>query len=495
MNFNKFHSNKAVALIIVIFAMLLFAVLGWTLAIMQSTDFEANLRNLDSERALGLAEAGANWTLRELVGDPNFFTATISAQQDSDCSDSTDWRTHSLSPGQYQVCCRLPTATEEAGRVIESEGYMSWVSNYRAMRKVKLLVKTGSLTNALQTQVADAADPQKGLFNWYPARSGHWIGIEGNIEAGHYEGDGDGIYDELGEDYDPPPPPLLPPDILLPRNDRRVFTISYPSITSTDNNGMKWFYNNASNHWPDPSTRTITADATVEVAGSRLRVAQAGFFRVADRDEVIIRRTDVPATSKWDDNNWTVITNVANGPTWSRADVSPAVSWPGSVSIILVKRFYQPNYNNQNWYIGGQIDGGTTPADTLIDVRNNNVEMRNTSIISEGDIVIKGLNRIWFRFTGTATRYPNLATKDGDIISIARLEDVAISEFSRRLRRRFAGLIYSEFGHVNLNYLTGTLVYGSRITLDGRIYIRYQPNRISPSGFVFSPRVLIWQEQ
>ena len=38
-NLKKIRNKKGVALIIVVFAMMVFAVLGWTLAVMLSTDF------------------------------------------------------------------------------------------------------------------------------------------------------------------------------------------------------------------------------------------------------------------------------------------------------------------------------------------------------------------------------------------------------------------------------------------------------------------------
>ena len=64
--------NKAVALIIVIFAMMVLAVLCWTLANLLSGDFGTNLAYLESERALYLAEAGSEWGVSRLSGTGNF---------------------------------------------------------------------------------------------------------------------------------------------------------------------------------------------------------------------------------------------------------------------------------------------------------------------------------------------------------------------------------------------------------------------------------------
>src|SRR3990167_3544378 len=162
---------KGVALIIVIFAMMLFAVLGWTLANLQSGDFEINLRNLDSERALGLAEAGAQWALNQLSQNASWRT---SADTICNVTVGSDWSAQNLnaSTGQYNiyVCCRPPQATESGDAVIESIGYAPYQSSYRAMRQVKVAVSLGGLTNAVMTQPADPDVANKGLLNWWPAR-------------------------------------------------------------------------------------------------------------------------------------------------------------------------------------------------------------------------------------------------------------------------------------------------------------------------------------
>src|SRR3989338_6830734 len=62
-----YRANSGVTLIIVVFAMMLLGVLGWTLARMQATDFESNLRTFEPENALNLAEAGAQWGLNRLA--------------------------------------------------------------------------------------------------------------------------------------------------------------------------------------------------------------------------------------------------------------------------------------------------------------------------------------------------------------------------------------------------------------------------------------------
>lgn len=505
MNFNKFHSEEAVALIIVIFAMMLFAVLGWTLANLQSGDFEINLRNLDSERALGLAEAGTQWALNQLSQNSAWRT-TVGAPDA--CDSATDWLStpHSLSPGQYNLCCRNPVAGIESGNaVIEARGFVpqannnACADNCRAMRQVKLEVSLGSLTNAVMTQPADPDVPNKGLFNWWPARQNHTIQVEGNIYAGHYDGDGVAPPDESGQDYNPPPASLLPQDSVAPSDDIRDFSASFPSID------MQWFYNNASSVWPSTPATALTAQITTVVNDGvnpgYIEVSTAGFFTNMANQAV---RLDGDG---WytNDANWRVISQVVSG---TRARLDQTVTWPINSLVKLMRRFYQNTSGSGNGinYIGGQIAGGTD-ADTLIDLRNGNVRLTDLYLICEGDIVIKGTQELQIRFTGGSgdPRYPTLATKNGDIISTDIPQGA--NDAQRVQRRQITGLIYSEFGHINLNYLEpmqtgsawfrGNLVYGYRITLDGQIDITYLPALVTSNNgsFAFAPGTFEWREQ
>ena len=497
------HDAKGVALIIVIFAMMLFAVLGWTLANLQSGDFEINLRNLDSERALGLAEAGAQWALNQLSQNASWRT---SADTICNVTVGSDWSAQNLnaSTGQYNiyVCCRPPQATESGDAVIESIGYAPYQSSYRAMRQVKVAVSLGGLTNAVMTQPADPDVANKGLLNWWPARQNHTIQIEGNVYTGHYDGDGDAAYDEAGQDYDDQPAPILPQDSESPSDERRNFTASYPSID------MAWFYNNtaAGNRWPSPSNRDIEAAALATSSGSTLNVDQGGFFNGMQNMAV---RNSGPGHGTWNDGDWAVINTVPGGYNYTRATLDRTIGddWDND-TVKLVRRVYNNVFNDGLRYTGGLASGeaGALSADLLIDLRSTDVELRNTYHICEGDIVVKGTNELTIRFTGTGTRYPTLATQNGDIISIEPLEALVLSESQRQNLRQIDGLVYSEFGHVNLNYIRppvtsspsfrGNLVYGYRITLDGATTVTYVPAVLSSSGgFIFASSELNWQEQ
>lgn len=501
----EFVNKKGVTLIIVVFAMMLLGVLGWTLARMQATDFESNLRTFEPENALNLAEAGAQWALNRLSADSRCRSQSgllrcpplASPVIDTDCNDSGDWLSapHSLIPGQYNLCLRDSCVTcspaENGNVVIVSRGYIPSQSGSRTMRQIKLEVDIGSLTNAVQTQAADPDDISAGLFNWSSANNfppaapiHNPTRIEGAISAGHYEGDNDATTDELGQDYDPPPAPILPDDNNNPENDIRDFATSYPVID------MNYFNAAATNRWP-PIGRNITAIADNNSNTDRLIVSTDGFFTGMANQAV--RNT---SQGGWIDSDWAVIVSTANiGPCDDcRANLDRNIdnSWDGD-NIKLVRRFYQ-NAALQRWYIGRQISGGET-ADALIDLSSNNIDLTQTSIVSEGDIVINGGRRLRMRFFGgpLLTRYPNLATQNGNILSTDQPNGG--NENSRRDQRQFNGLIYSQNGEVNFNYLDGRLVYGKQVTLDGTTRIRYTNGRITSGGFVFEPSTLIWKEE
>lgn len=509
-------NKKGVTLIIVVFAMMLFGVLGWTLARMQATDFESNLRTFEPDNALNLAEAGSQYALNIL--SQNSCMRTVSgainlngcssnnSNRDMDCADLTnaDWLTipHSLSPGQYNLCVRDPCVTcapaENGDVVIVSRGYIPSQSGSRTMRQVKLEVDIGSLTNAIQTQVADANDDTIGLFDWSQVITDitpepHTIQIDGNIEAGHYNGDGDATYDEagLGQDYKSQPQPILPDDRQNPESETRTFTATYPAID------MLYFYNASTNLWPTAG-RILNTTVTIIAGGNRLQ-ASAGFFNAAsDPNNVVVKRQNGSLNNN---NDWTIITGVAGGG--SIAIVSPNVAaWPDEdsltpgiqVAIKLVKYFYQDG-SSQRWYIGRKVitANDNDKADTLIYLAND-ITLSNFSIVTEGDTVIKGANRIRMRFTGNPpVRYPELATQDGNILSLDTPSGA--NENNRRDQRRFEGLIYSQNGLVTFDYLRGTMVYGKKVTFNGTIRVDYSSGNISSGGFIFEPAILTWKEE
>ncbi|MDO8748268.1 MAG: hypothetical protein Q7J72_04020 [Candidatus Omnitrophota bacterium] len=482
------RANKGISLIIAVFAMMLFSVLGWTLVRIQSTDFESNVStgNLNSERALNLAEAGAEWVLQRLNINGGFRT-------DSTNGYPLGYAQHSISPGQYRVSCLDGTGDDFGKVIITSNGYVPSAANYNTTRQIRLKIQVGSLTKAVMTQVPDEAIPEKGLFDWSAAIAGHTVTINGDINAGHYSGDGDANPDEAGQDYGTAP--MLPPGAA---GSQRDFTTTYPLIT------MEWFYGNADQRWPD--SNIVTAQITnIQNGGQRIRV-DANIF--TNMNNQALCSNGIADCADWynDNNKWRTITAVGSGG--SRADLNESIAgiWQIGDTVKLVRRFASGmgGINDGIWYIGRLFEGGPA-VDTLIDVTNNNRDLDNTYIICEGSIIIKGDQRLRMRLSGpgATTRYPRLATQSGNIIStdtpLGATEDEKIGQ------RIISGLIYSELGEVNFNYLRpqttgsaayrGNLVYGEQVTLDGRISINYLPGLVSTNGFTFAPGATVWDEE
>ncbi|HAH20504.1 MAG: hypothetical protein A2Y00_04920 [Omnitrophica WOR_2 bacterium GWF2_43_52] len=177
--FSNIHgNNKAAALIIVIFAMLVFSILGWALLNLESGDFEINLRTLNSEQALNIAEAGAQWAQNQLSRNFN-------------CTNITNV-THTFGPGQYACNC---TSSGNALTVITT-GYVPSQANYRALRQVNLTLTQGGFSN-----VAAGGD----RFDWNNT-SGYSISVNGTIASPNFEGDDSDATINEDEDWTFPPP-------------------------------------------------------------------------------------------------------------------------------------------------------------------------------------------------------------------------------------------------------------------------------------------------
>ncbi|MBU1871795.1 MAG: hypothetical protein KKH80_03235 [Candidatus Omnitrophica bacterium] len=189
-------NKNGFSLIIVIFAMMLLAVLGWSLAVLQSSDFESSARLVNSESALYLAEAGGQWGLKQLIDS-------------FECSDSV-WGSlqtviHSFpNLGQYEVNCDCPTCPGLQGNpqycngcseiVITSTGYIPSQSSPRALRKVEVTISQGLFSNVVSGGT---------LFNWHNT-GGHYVDIDGDLQSPNFEGDdADSFLNEEGQDYGP----------------------------------------------------------------------------------------------------------------------------------------------------------------------------------------------------------------------------------------------------------------------------------------------------
>ncbi|MFA5100130.1 MAG: hypothetical protein WC547_04520, partial [Candidatus Omnitrophota bacterium] len=168
-------------LILVIFIMMVLGILGWTLSVMQVSHLGSSARNLQDKQALYLAESGAYWGLYDRI------TRGETTSADNICS-GEDWVNHTLAPGQYSVCTRLPLDTEEADVVVESIGYVPSIAAYESQRQVTVLASVGSFTRTIMA---------KGIFDWTSARDSY---VRGNMVAAFYSGDGDSNYNEQGID-------------------------------------------------------------------------------------------------------------------------------------------------------------------------------------------------------------------------------------------------------------------------------------------------------
>ncbi len=533
-------------MIIAVFAMMLFAMLAWTLLSMQSAVFETNLRSFDSENALGLAESGVNYGLSQLMLNSSWRTSA-----DTDCADAGDWLVHNLSPGQYAICSRNPTASETGSVILESRGYVPLRSSYRAMRDLIMSVQMGSFTKVLQA---------KNLLEWSNMHGNS--GINGDTQALYYNGDGDGTYNESGVDYKSGSS-CLPPDSNNRPRQREVADEPYPTIdmayyesqagartwepdmtakiTAISTAGGKteltvdsdiflnsqWegqgLRNITQGHWQAgswQSIETVTPNRTVKLSGvvnwsvnDRVTVvpviASVPVRNVGQRTYEVIFNCNLDwnvdnavrnlSLGTWNETDWGVITSIWHPTTTStrvriRMDESAAISmdeWQDGHYLAEVKRYRTEVRRQDLWYI---------KSDVLIDVRNDqswesgnpgDVEFNRTSLVAEGDTGIKGPNEIWF--SERPFIYPNLATKNGNITSLDT--PGGGSENTKRGRRNFDDLIYTETGRVDFNYLDGKALFGQDIYLDGQVRINFDSDISRLTGFTWGLSQSTWKEQ
>ncbi|RLF39028.1 MAG: hypothetical protein DRN12_07535 [Thermoplasmata archaeon] len=422
--------KKSVTLIVSIIIMVVLALIAWTIANFSSADLEMTTRLLDSERALYLAESGAEWALERLANDSGFRTDEV----------------HSLSYGEYRIICRDPEADEEGDVIIEAIGYVPTQSDFRAQRQIKVVVKIGGLNYVVEAN---------NQFNWYLMHSGS--SIVGDIVALYYNGDGDATFNESE-------------DLSVPGSGERLILTpgTYPTIDLT------YFEAKATTIWDNAKVTTALPSSSANI----LRVSQRDFF-TGMTQEVVRNLTH----NTWNDNDWAVIVRVLSNGRVAILDRNIGDTWD-SDQIRLVKRFFQNMFNQNIYYVKG---------DVLLDLRNTNLTFWYTNIIAEQDIVIKGRYGILMTTRTFGESWPSLATKYGDILSLQ--QPLGSTELRRLRRRRFGGLIYSEQGEVSFNYLWGIGVMGNDVNFDGRIRLRYVSSKLDSGGFIFEPSVIVWREE
>jgi hypothetical protein len=458
MNFNKFHSTKGVSLIIVIFAMMLLAILGWSLAVLQSTDFESSLRQTDSERALYLAESGAQWGLREL-------------SEELSCSNFNNpvGILHTLDFGQYRVKCSCngsySACINKPELTIESWGYVPSEGDFRTQRDIRLVVTQGAFSTAGSV---------RNLLDWSGMLAGSEI--DGDLRAGHFDGDGDVTYDELCEDYGV----VADCGKQLPLGDgkRTQGETTIPTIN------MAHFEEEAENKKDYSATSTIKKPPS---SGTKLVVSESKFFKKEHEGEIIRNLSK----GTWAESDWAVIISVKkDGSNEATLDWAAGDSWSDGEYVRVVKRF-EGNHNNEGlWYIKG--------SDIIIDVRTEDAKFKKTSLFAEGDIIIKGSKGVDMDAhvkPSSHETFPNLITQGGSIYSKDYPDD-------GKKGRKFKGLIYTyekvdstERGNVWFNCIDGTAIMGYKVTLEGKVELKYDPKYIDSTGFLGALSTISWQEQ
>jgi hypothetical protein len=481
--FKSGKTTKGVSLIIAVFTMMLLAVLGLTLAMMISGDFEMNTRNLESEQAFYLADSGIQDALMHLsLGDAAF---------DNDA----DYLSRRLANGEYNVT-RVIYGTYVN---ITSRGYVPSQANYRAMRQIKAVAPIGGgLTKGIGCG---------GRFDWSAARAGHTVAIDADISAAEYNGDGNGIFNQNNSDYGASP--LLPPG-----GGARAIGSGSSTIP------MQWYHDNADCEWPSPGTRVITNTAAGTSAASTLRVTGPIDFFTGMVGQAV-RNVDHPvsADGSWADADWAVITAVANQGRDATLDRAIGEAWDNH-RVRLARRYSDAKISNMPSdpekgdndsgagsginYVGATISHGMGyVVDTVIDLRSSSFKWQDVKIICEGDIFIKGSNALEMTHSpsgGSGSRmHPPLATQNGNIICL---------DATTANNRVISGLIFSETGTVNWNYikpqtqgawLRGTMIYGQNIILDGDITLAWLkalvPPEVAQFGVTASSGNFTWQEQ
>ncbi len=202
------------ALIVVVFAMMLLAVLGWSLVAMMSSDFEANIRRMDSERALYLAESGTQHAYANLIVNPSW--------RDANPTTYYSLKKGTSKLGEYIMKVEDGTGADAGYIVATVTGYVPDHLNYRATRIIKKRMASFPWTEAI-----DAVH----LLDW----SAIWLQrfftyVKGDLRAANWDGDNNHTYNETGflnGDYNTPPAAMPLPTSGY---DRLCGTVNLPDL-------------------------------------------------------------------------------------------------------------------------------------------------------------------------------------------------------------------------------------------------------------------------
>lgn len=547
---NKGHSVSGAALLVVIFVIMLFGMLGWTLAVMQSGSFESASRGAQSGRALYIAEAGAQWGLSSRASGDE------ATSPDDTCSRQSDWLTHNITGGQYQVCTRNPSANETGSIVVESIGYVPSVAAYRSKRKVKIAASVGSFSKSVLAG---------NLFNWTSTDKTNSY-VRGDMLAMYYEANGNNVYNEYGMDYSDNVNSLLPKTNKNTPVRRDVGGGILPEID------MAFYENDYNATILAPVMTGVIANVSIVDSGTRtqVRMASSNFFGSNSSAWAVwvgqvLRNISLGA---WKPGRWKDIQRVVNGTTavlngivdWKNGDrltmipkisadpsfntsskrytmvVNGTFSWPVDQAV---RNFSKGTWNYSDWgviYSISSANNKTTvvvqmdssvnsktwqagdwvgfvrrftwddtwwggllnykyllyvESDTLFDVRSDDIDAYRTGVVSEGDVVIRGTELI--HLEKKPLSYPNIATKFGNVYSP---DTPRGNNLNQRLgKRNFDDVIFTQYGDVNFNYVDCMAMYGVNITLSGVFRMNYDPQLTRLSGYAFGVSSYEWTEE
>ncbi|MFH1771771.1 MAG: hypothetical protein ABH872_03050 [Candidatus Omnitrophota bacterium] len=442
--------KKSVSLIIALSILIILSLIGWTLVNFISSDLEISSRMYESERCLYVAESGMDWMLKR-------FTTVFDCDFDGDGKNiDTGTVLHNMKYGQYRINCTCSEAKCENTITVESTGYMPQETDYRAMRQIELTVNRGSFSKA---------GTIKSLLDWSDMDSSSRINgdiqvlvpdIEGSGKG--FEGDGDGITNEAV-------------DKNIPGTGTRIAQSgTYPLINMN-------YYKQEAQSRGNLIDYSQTATLSLASTGTTIIVNTPNFFSPEDEGQAIRNLT----RGNWGDSDWAVIVSVGGGGGGGGGGSSSQieVDWPAGDlwnqfdQLRLVKRFEGNNNNQGLWYVEG--------SDILIDVRDKNCSMENTSSVAEGDILIRGAKNYSTKThvePSTHETFPNFSTQEGNIYSTD-------TPSQGKKGRTFDGLIYTENGKVEFNCIDGVAIMGDEVYLDGDVLLKYTPKYVDPGdGFL-----------
>jgi hypothetical protein len=173
-------------------------------------------------------------------------------------------------------------------------------------------------------------------------------------------------------------------------------------------------------------------------------------------------------------------------PSQYNPPADPVYYWhvAGWFPWVTISRRFSANDNNRGAVM---YDCG----DSVMDCRNNDVNFYNTGLVSEGDVVIKGTQGIYF--DRRPLIYPNVATKYGNIYGDLPSGN---NDNQRLGHRNFDDILFTEYGDVDVNYLDAKAVYaGGNCTFHGTIHLNYERALKKLDGFEWGFANMHWQEQ